>query len=132
MWWVMLKKLVVNECKQKKITSKFGKTFIKNFDEDSDIVYIIEQDIEYPKGPHNIPNNCRFYQTEWTFENGASLYAISIKKESFEANIESWINTKKVLQFKVIKFNWKGWLKSYIDVNTKLRGEAKNDFKANK
>ena len=132
MWWVMLKKLVVNECKQKKITSKFGKTFIKNFDEDSDIVYIIEQDIEYSKRPHNIPNNCRFYQTEWTFENGASLYAISIKKESFEANIESWINTKKVLQFKVIKFNWKGWLKSYIDVNTKLRGEAKNDFKANK
>ena len=60
----MLKKLVVNKFKQKKITSKFGKTFIKNFDEDSDIVYIIEQDIEYPKRPHNIPNKCRFYQTE--------------------------------------------------------------------
>ena len=128
----MLKKLVVNEFKQKKITSKFGKTFIKNFDEDSDIAYIIEQDIEYPKRPHNIPNNCRFYQTEWTFENGASLYAISIKKRALKQTFNHGLILKKVLQFKVIKFNRKGWLKSYIDINTKLRGEAKNDFKANK
>ena len=30
---------------------------------------------------------------------------------------------------RLIQFNQKGWLKSYIDKNTKLRGEAKNDFK---
>ena len=29
---------------------------------------------------------------------------------------------------KVIQFNQKSWLKSYIDMNTKLRIEAKNDF----
>ena len=29
---------------------------------------------------------------------------------------------------KVIQFNQKAWLKSYIDTNTKLRTEAKNDF----
>ena len=29
---------------------------------------------------------------------------------------------------KVIKFNQKGLLKPYIDMNTKLRTEAKNDF----
>ena len=33
---------------------------------------------------------------------------------------------KKVLW--VIQFNQKDWLKSYIDMNTKLIKEAKNDF----
>ena len=30
--------------------------------------------------------------------------------------------------YKVIQFNQKAWLKPYIDMNTKLRIEAKNDF----
>ena len=30
--------------------------------------------------------------------------------------------------YRVIQFNQKAWLKPYIDMNTKLRIEAKNDF----
>ena len=29
---------------------------------------------------------------------------------------------------RVIQFNQKAWLKPYIDMNTKLRNKAKNDF----
>ena len=32
---------------------------------------------------------------------------------------------------KVIQFNQKAWLKPYIDINIKLRTEAKNDFEKN-
>ena len=46
--------------------------------------------------------------------------------KSFKTDIKSWINTKKV--YRVIQFNQEAWLKPYIDMSTKLRTEAKNDF----
>ena len=39
---------------------------------------------------------------------------------------KSWLILKKV--HRVIQFNQKAWLKPYIDMNTELRKEAKNDF----
>ena len=46
--------------------------------------------------------------------------------KSFKTSIKSWIRWKKL--HRVIQFNQKAWLKSYIDMNTKLRTEAKKDF----
>ena len=46
--------------------------------------------------------------------------------KSFKASIKSWINTKKV--HRVIQFTQKAWSKPYINMNTKLRKKAKNDF----
>ena len=40
----------------------------------------------------------------------------------------SWINVKKKKKNRKIKFNQKAQLKPYIDMNTKLRTEAKTDF----
>ena len=40
--------------------------------------------------------------------------------------MKPWINTKKV--HKVIQFNQETWLKPCINMNTRLRTDAKNDF----
>ena len=44
----------------------------------------------------------------------------------FKTSLNHGLVLKKV--HRVIQFNQKDWLKPYIDMNTKLRKEAKNDF----
>ena len=46
--WAMSKKLPVNGFKWENDLSKFNENFIKNNNEDSDVGYFIEVDIEYP------------------------------------------------------------------------------------
>ena len=49
------------------------------------------------------------------------------KKEKFlKQALDHRLILKKVNR--VIKFNLKAWLKKYIDINTELRKQAKNDF----
>ena len=47
--WAMSQKLPVSGFKWKKYTSKFNKSFIKNYNEYSNKRYIFEADVEYPK-----------------------------------------------------------------------------------
>ena len=47
--WEMSKKLPVNGFKWKNDLSRFNENFIKNYNEDSDVGYFLEVDIEYPK-----------------------------------------------------------------------------------
>ena len=58
--WVLSQKLPADSFEWKKSTSKFNVNFIKNYDEDSDIGYILEVDIKYPKRLHNLHNDLPF------------------------------------------------------------------------
>ena len=56
--------------------------------------------------------------------NDKKNYAVQIR--ALKQALNHGLILKKV--HRVIQFNQKAWLKTYIDMNTKLRKEAKNDF----
>ena len=49
-----------------------------------------------------------------------------IKTRSLKQALNHGLILKKV--HRVIQFNQKAWIKAYIDMNTELRRQAKNDF----
>ena len=65
-----------------------------------------------------------FCLKEWKLINSEKkiCYYIRASKQALNHSLV----LKKV--HRVIKFDQKTWLKSYIDMNTKLKTEAKNDF----
>ena len=47
--WKMSKKALINGFEWENDPSRFNESFIKNYNEDSDVVYFLEVNIEYPK-----------------------------------------------------------------------------------
>ena len=77
-----------------------------------------------------------FYQKEKKIEKVKKLVFSIEDKEKYVVHIRALKQAPNHgLIFKnvhrLIQFNQKAWLKPYIDVNTKLRKEAKNDFEKN-
>ena len=133
--WAMSQKLPVNDFKwvKQEELSKFNEDFIKNYDENGNIGYFLEVDIDYPKELFNLHKDLPFLPERKKVEKVEKLicsiedkekYVINIRALKQELNLE--LNVKAV--HRVIQFNQKAWLKPYIDKNTDLRKEAKNEF----
>ena len=58
--WAMLQKLPVDGFEWVEDLSVIDEYFIKNYDEDSDVGYIIEEDIEYPRDLQSLHSNLTF------------------------------------------------------------------------
>ena len=118
--------------------SKFNKIFIRNYDENRDIGYFLEVDIDYSNELFNgIESNLHKdlpFLPERKKVNKVEKLICSIKdKEKYIMHIrvlKEALNHGLVLGIvhRVIHFNQEDWLKPYIDMNTKLRKEPKNDF----
>ena len=129
----MLKKLPVDNFECIEDTFQFNEDFIKSFNEENDEGYFLEVDFHYPEKLHELHNDLSFLPERMKIEEVEKLannlhdkteYVIHIR------NLKQALNHGLVLKkvHRVIKFNQKSWLKPCIDMNTKLRQRAKNNF----
>ena len=134
----MSQKLPINgfKCVGKSKLSRFNERFIKNFDENSDIGYFLEVDIDYLKELFNIHKDLPFLPERKEVNKYEKLICSMEDKEKYAVHnsaLKQALNHGLILKkvHRVIKFNQKAWLKPYIDINTKKRMEAKNKFEKN-
>ena len=136
--WAMSQKLPVNDFKwvKQEELSKFNEDFIKNYDENGNIGYFFEVDIGYPKKLFDLHKDLPFSPESKKVNKVEKLicdiedkkkYVIHIR--ALKQSLNKGLRLKKVNR--IIKFKQKTWLKTYIDMNTELRKNAKNEFEKN-
>ena len=131
--WVMSQKLPVNGFKWENDLSRFNENFIKNYNENSDVGYFLEVDIEYPKQLWSYHKDLPFLPERKKLGKVEKLVCSIEDKEKYVIHIRALkqaLNHGLVLKYvhRVIKFNQEAWLKLYINMITKLRTESKNEF----
>ena len=131
--WPLCKKLPVSNFTWTKDLSIFTEISIKNCDENSDTGYIPEVDIEYPEELFNKHKDLPFLPERMKINKCSKLVCTLYDKENYVVHISALkqpLNHGLILKkvHRTFKFYQDAWLKPYIDMNTKLRMEAKNDF----
>ena len=131
--WAMSQKPPVDGFKWVKDLFKFNKDFIKNYDENSDRWFFLEVDVEHPKSLFNFHKDLPYLPERKKLEKVKKLVCGIEDKKNYVVHIRALkqaLNHGLLLKrvHRVIQFNQKAWLKPYIDMNTKLRKEAKIEF----
>ena len=131
--WEMSKRLLVNDFKWVKSLSQFNEDFIQNYDENSDKGCMLEVDVKYPENLFNLHKDLPFLAERKKTKKCKKLVCSIHDIENYVLHIRALKQAlnhglifKKV--HKVIQFNQEAQLKPYIDMNTKLRTDAKNGF----
>ena len=131
--WAMSQKLPTNGFRWVEDLSQFNEDFIKKYDQDSNMRYFLEVDIDYSKELFNFHKDLPFLPERKKVEKVEKLICSIEDKEKYVIHIRALkqalnhgLKLKKVRR--VIQFNQKVWLKTYIDINSKYRKEAKNEF----
>ena len=76
----MSQKLPVNNFKWIEDTSQFNKDFIKNYNEESDVGYFLEVDVQYPEKLDELHNDLPFLPERMKIEKVENLLLIYIIK----------------------------------------------------
>ena len=133
--WAMSQKLPVGNFKQieKVDISKIDEQFIKNYDGNSDKGYILEADVEYPEKLHKLHSDLPFLPERIKINKCSKLCCTVQNKEKYVVYIRA---LKQALNHgltlakvhRIIQVDQEAWLKPFIDINTNLRKDAKNEF----
>ncbi|XP_044573538.1 uncharacterized protein LOC123257706 [Drosophila ananassae] len=111
---------------------------IINIDSSGDTGFILEVDLEYPDNIHDKHNSLPFCPENMVPPGGKipklladltdkEVYIIHLKQ--LQLCLQQGLKLKKV--HRILSFSQSYWLKPYIDLNTKHRKLAKNDFEKN-
>ena len=102
-------------------------------DPNADKGYTLEVDISYPKELHDEHNDVPFLPERKTVNKVEKLMPCLSDKKNYVVHIralnqalEHGLILEKV--HRAVEFNQSAWLKPYIDFNTQLRSQTKNDF----
>ena len=131
--WAISQKLPVNGFEWVEDLSQFKEDFIKNYNEGSNKGYFLEVHVEYLKKSFNLHSDLPFLSERNKVRKFNKLLFNVNDKKNYVVHIKA---LKQALNYGLIpkkvdrlfQFNQKAWLKPYINMNTKLRTEAKNDF----
>ena len=111
---------------------KKNEDFTKSYDEDNDkgYIFIVESNILIL---HDLHCDLPFLLERMKINKYYKLVCNVYDKNNYIVHIKSLkqaIDHRLILKkmHKVIQFNQEAWSKEYIDVNTELRKQAKNDF----
>ena len=133
--WAMSQKLPVNGFKwvEKSRLSRFNERFIKNYNENSDIGYFLEVDVEYPKKLFSSHKDLPFLPERKKLEKVEKLVCSIEDKEKYVIHIRALkqvLNHGLILKrvHRAIQFNQEAWLRPYTEMSPKLRKKAKNEF----
>ena len=112
---------------------KFNEDFIRNYDGYSDKGYILEVDVEYLKNLHDLHSDLPFLPERVKVNKCYKFVCNLHDKNNYVVHIRSLkraLNHGRILKkvHRVMQFNQKAWLKEYIDMNTEVRKQVKNDF----
>ena len=110
--------------------SRFNEHFIKSYNEFSDVGYFLNYMQSIQKSYLVLIKIYHFYQKEKSQKKQKNFIEDKEKQVIHIRALKQALNHGLILKevHKVIKFNQEAWLKSYIDMNTRLRKEAKNEF----
>ena len=127
--WAMIQLLPTGGFKWVGDVSRFTPDEIAKLENKS---YLLEVDVKYPKELHDLHNELPFMCEKMKINKVEKLvpnlhdkkkYVIHIR--ALNQALEHWLILEKV--HRVIEFNESAWLKPYIDFNTQLRTQTKNE-----
>ena len=129
--WTMTKKLQVGSFKWVDDLSMFTEDFIKSYDEEGDVGYLLVVDVEYSKTLHMLHSDLPFLPEKIKINKCPKLVCNLNDKENYLIHIAALkqaLNYGLVLKkvHSAINFRQEAWLKPYIDLNTELRKELMN------
>ena len=107
-----------------------------NYDENSDKGYILKVDVEYPENICMLHSDLVFLPQRMKISKCTKLVCTTQNKENYVIHIRALKQAlnhglKLTKVHRIIQFDQEAWLKPYIDMNTELRKNAKNDFEKN-